>query len=256
MVTDRTMTGEMTTGTGEMTSAAVDERAPTLPEIARSLAFYALFYGYTVLLLLALAVVLLVAPRGVFAMVQAWTAVHRALVRHVLGIRVEVIGTPPQEGVFYALRHESFFEAIDLPQVLHRPCIFAKMELMRIPVWGRAGWAYGLIGVERDAGAKTLRTMLSHARARLAEGRPLAIFPEGTRVPVGQRVPLQSGFAGLYKLLSLPVVPVAVHSGTLYHRVWKRRGTIRYVIGATIPPGLPREEIEARVLDAITAPTP
>jgi 1-acyl-sn-glycerol-3-phosphate acyltransferase len=171
MVTDRTMTGEMTSG-------AVDERAPTLPEIARSLAFYALFYGYTVLLLLALAVVLLVAPRGVFAMVQAWTAVHRALVRHVLGIRVEVIGTPPQEGVFYALRHESFFEAIDLPQVLHRPCIFAKMELMRIPVWGRAGWAYGLIGVERDAGAKTLRTMLSHAARGWPKGARWRSFPK------------------------------------------------------------------------------
>jgi 1-acyl-sn-glycerol-3-phosphate acyltransferase len=235
----------------------VEERSATLPEIVRSLAFYILFYGFTVGLLLTLAVVLVVAPRGVFAMVQAWTAVHRAMVRHVLGISVEVVGTPPpQEGVFYALRHESFFEAIDLPQVLHRPCIFAKMELMRIPVWGRAGWAYGLIGVEREAGAKTLRAMLSHARARLAEGRPLAIFPEGTRVPAGQRVPLQSGFAGIYKLLSLPVVPVAVHSGALYHRVWKRRGTIRYVIGQTIPAGLPREEIEARVLDAITAPTP
>lgn len=238
-----------------MVTSAVEDRSPTLAEIVRSLVFYAVFYGFTVLLLLVLAVVLIVAPRGVFAMVQAWTGVHRALVRHVLGIRVEVVGTPPQEGVFYALRHESFFEAIDLPQVLHRPCIFAKIELMRIPVWGRAGWAYGLIGVEREAGAKTLRAMLSHARARLAEGRPLAIFPEGTRVPVGQRYPLQSGFAGIYKLLSLPVVPVAVHSGALYHRVWKRRGTIRYVIGETIPPGLPREEIEARVLDAITAPT-
>ena len=234
----------------------MDERSPTLPEIVRSLAFYVLFYGFTVGLLSALAVVLLLAPRGVFAMVQAWTATHRALVRHVLGIKVEVVGIPPGGAVFYALRHESFFEAIDLPQVLHRPCIFAKMELMRIPVWGRAGWAYGLIGVEREAGAKTLRTMLSHARARIAEGRPLVIFPEGTRVPVGERYPLQSGFAGIYKLLSLPVVPVAVHSGALYHRRWKRRGTIRYVIGQTIPAGLPREEIEARVVEAITAPTP
>jgi 1-acyl-sn-glycerol-3-phosphate acyltransferase len=70
------------------------------------------------------------------------------------------------------------------------------------------------------------------------------------------RYTLQSGLAGIYKLLSLPVVPVAVHSGALYHRTWKRRGTIRYVIGQTIPAGLPREEIEARVVEAITAPTP
>lgn len=230
---------------------AKTDRPASFGDVVRSLVFYVAFYTFTVGLLLALAVVLAVAPRGVFVMVQGWTGTHRWLVRHVLRIRVEVEGTQATGPVLYAIRHESFFEAIDLPQVFHRPCIFAKMELMRIPVWGRAGWAYGLIGVEREAGAKTLRSMLTHARARLAEGRPLAIFPEGTRVPSDARYPLQSGFAGLYKLLSLPVVPVAVHSGALYHRRWKRRGTIRYVIGEPIPAGLPREEIEARVLDAI-----
>jgi 1-acyl-sn-glycerol-3-phosphate acyltransferase len=70
-------------------------------------------------------------------------------------------------------------------------------------------------------------------------------------VPHGREAPLQSGFAGLYKLLGLPVVPIAVDSGPLYHRRWKRAGTITFRVGETIPPGLPREEIEARVLAAI-----
>lgn len=232
------------------------DRPATLSEIVRSLAFYAAFYTFTVGLLIGLAVVMALAPRGIEPMVHAWARTHRWLARHLVGIRVEVVGTPVGGKVLYALRHESFFEAIDLPVLLHRPCVFAKMELMRIPVWGRAGWAYGLIGVEREAGAKTLRAMLGHARKRLAENRPLAIFPEGTRVPAGQRYPLQSGFAGLYKLLALPVVPVAVHSGHLYHRRWKRAGTLRYVIGETIPAGLPRDEIEARVLAAIAPAAP
>ena len=62
---------------------------------------------------------------------------------------------------------------------------------------------------------------------------------------------LQSGFAGLYKLLALPVVPVAVNSGPLYHRRWKRPGTITLHFGEPIPPGLTREEIEAQVHAAI-----
>jgi 1-acyl-sn-glycerol-3-phosphate acyltransferase len=75
-------------------------------------------------------------------------------------------------------------------------------------------------------------------------------------VPHGTRPPLQAGFAGLYKMLGLPVIPVAVDSGPLYNRRWKRHGTIRYCFGAEIPPGLPREEIEARVHAAINALNP
>ena len=67
----------------------------------------------------------------------------------------------------------------------------------------------------------------------------------------GTQPPLQSGFAGLYKLLGLPVVPVALDSGPCYHRRWKRRGTITIRVGEPIPAGLPRDEIEARVVAAI-----
>jgi 1-acyl-sn-glycerol-3-phosphate acyltransferase len=87
----------------------------------------------------------------------------------------------------------------------------------------------------------------------VAANRPLAIFPEGTRVAHGQRPPLQSGFAGIYKMVGLPVVPVAVNSGALLRGFWKKRGVVTYRIGETIPPGLPREEMEARVHAAINA---
>ena len=96
-----------------------------------------------------------------------------------------------------------------------------------------------------------LRTMMKAARGHIATGRPLAIFPEGTRVAHGTRPPLQAGFAGLYKLMNLPVVPVAVNSGPLYHRRWKRPGTLTFRFCEPIPPGLPRAEIEARVHAAI-----
>ena len=95
--------------------------------------------------------------------------------------------------------------------------------------------------------------MVAAARQLSDAGRALVIFPEGTRVPHGHRPALQAGFAGLYKLLGLPVVPIAVRSGTIYHRRWKRRGTIDILIGDPIPAGLPREDIEARVLAAINA---
>ena len=208
----------------------------------------------TEILLVAVAVaVLTLAPARFRGYADGWSAYHRFCVRHLLGIRIAISGALPEGPLLVACKHESFFEAIDMPRLIANPSVFAKAELMRIPLWGKAATAYGLISVAREQGAKTLRAMVSAARKLSAEGRPLVIFPEGTRVPHGQRPPLQAGFAGLYKMLALPVVPIAVRSGTIYHRRWKRRGTIEILIGDPIPAGLPREEIEARVLAAINA---
>ena len=222
-------------------------------DILRSLIFYLAFYlgtvGYVFVALLTLAL----GPGAFPAVVNSWSGYHRGCARHILGIRLKLEGSLPPGPVLVAVKHESFYEAIDLPNLLPAPVIFAKAELLRIPLWGRAALRYGVIGVERDQGAKALRSMVASARALSGEGRPLTIFPEGTRVPHGTRPPLQSGFAGLYKLLALPVVPIAVDSGRLYHRTWKRPGTITVRYGEAIPPGLPRDEIEAGVHAAINA---
>jgi len=221
--------------------------------VLRSLAFYLVFYAGSLLIVLLAVIALAAGGRGLRAATHGWAGLHRWCARWLLGISVHLEGKRPDEPVLYALRHESFFEAIDLPNVLDRPVVFAKEELMRIPGWGHAAARYGLIPVARNRGAAGLRAMLAAARGYIDSGRPLAIFPEGTRVPHGQQGKLQAGFAALYKLLGLPVVPVAVNSGPLYHRRWKRKGVITMRFGEPIPPGLPREEVEARVQKAINA---
>lgn len=225
----------------------------TIFTIARNLAFYLAFYGGTVFFVLASLGSIPFSRTALSGIVRRWSAWHRTCARVLLGIRVVVRGELPHSGVLVAMKHESFFEAIDFPNLLENPAIFAKAELLRIPLWGKAGGLYGLIPIERDQGAKALRAMLAAARQYTATGRMLAIFPEGTRVPSGTRPPLQSGFTGLYKLLGLPVVPLAIDSGRLYHRRWKVPGTITIAVGEAIPPGLPREEVEARVHAAINA---
>lgn len=222
-------------------------------EVLRSLLFYAVFYAGSVGFVTAAALAMVVAPSGVQPIGARWSGFHRWCTRWLLGMRVVVEGTLPAGRVLAVFKHESFFEAIDLPNLLDNPVVFAKAELLRIPLWGRVAAGYGLVGVARNEGAKALRTMVAGAREAVDAGRVLAIFPEGTRVPHGDAPPLQSGFAGLYKLLALPVVPVAVDSGPAYHHRIKRQGTITYRVGETIPPGLPRPEIEARVRAAINA---
>ncbi|MFM5915988.1 MAG: lysophospholipid acyltransferase family protein [Novosphingobium sp.] len=232
-------------------------REPSLGDVLRSLVFYLLFYGGSVAIVIACVVTLFAAsPQTFRRTVDSWSLFHRWCMRNVLGITIAVEGEMPAGPAFVAMKHESFFEAIDLPQVLDFPGVFTKAELMRIPLWGLAGDRYGLITVEREQGAKTLRHMMQAAKRISGQGRPLAIFPEGTRVPVGTKPELKSGFAGIYKLLGLPVVPIAVNSGVLYHRLWKRSGVITYRIAPPIPPGLPRDEAEALVHAAINVLNP
>lgn len=221
--------------------------------VLRSLAFYLLFYGGSAFLVIASVVAVVARRRWLRGIVARWGHWHLWCVRRLLGIEVVLEGEIPDIPVLIAMKHESFFEAIDTPRLFAFPAVFAKHELFRIPGWGHSAIIYGLIPVARGDGARALRAMIANAKDRVAAGRPLVIFPEGTRVPPGAKPPLQAGFAGLYKLLRLPVVPVALDSGAPYHRVIKRRGRITYKVGEMIPAGLPRSEVEARVHAAINA---
>ncbi|MBV7265131.1 lysophospholipid acyltransferase family protein [Erythrobacter ani] len=225
----------------------------TLLAILRSLLFYPLFYGFSAILVVASVLAIPFGRERLKGVVALWGVWHRWCVCSLLGITIRQEGEIPDEPVLIAVKHESFFEAIDMPRLFSFPTVFAKRELFMIPGWGYSAKVYGLVPVARDGGARSLRQMIANARQRVSEGRPLVIFPEGTRVPHGEKPPLQSGFAGIYKLLGLPVVPIAVNSGPLYHRFDKRPGTITYRVGETIPSGLSRGEIEERVHTAINA---
>ena len=146
------------------------------------------------------------------------------------------------------------YETLELGRMLCNPAIVMKQELASIPVWGWAARRYGVIVVDREASAGALRRMLREAKVTLAAGRSVLIFPEGTRVAPGEQPPLRAGFAGLYRGLGLPVVPVAIDSGMVWLKHGpKRPGTVTFRFGEPIPPGLPRAEIEARVHAAINA---
>lgn len=187
------------------------------------------------------------------AMVRQWGRWQRWCARWLLGQRVEMQGKLPNRPVFFVFKHEAMFETIDMPMLLGRPVVFAKQELFSIPIWGPLALKYGLIPIERTAGASALRTMRKAALAAIADGRPVVLLPEGTRVPHGEKPPLRAGFAGLYKIIGLPVVPVAVDSGRLKHGWIRLPGTITYRVCEEIPPGLPRDEAEQRIHAAINS---
>ena len=169
-----------------------------------------------------------------------------------LGIRLVVRGRVPQEGVIVASKHTSMYETILTLYLFHHPAVVMKAELRKIPIWGFVADRHGSIFVERGKAGAALKSMLRQAKARAAEGRPIFIFPEGTRVPQGSAPPLKAGLFGVYGGLKVPVVPVTHDAGMCWTRGFvKQRGTVTVSFLPEVPPGLDREAMEAAVHEAI-----
>lgn len=225
--------------------------------MVRAMLFAVVFYGGTVLIILSGLAWAPFSKDAIRVTTRRWARFHRWCAARLLGIRGVIEGTPPTGAVLVAAKHQSMFETIDILLLLPDPVVVMKKELVDLPGWGWIARRYGIIAIDRAGGAGALRSMLGAGRAAVASGRPVAIFPEGTRVPVGDTPPLQAGFAGLYRTLGLPVVPLALDSGRTWRRGFvKRPGTVRFRFGEAIPPGLPRAEIETRVHVAINALEP
>lgn len=222
--------------------------------LLRSLLYAAIFYPATVVWVLIGVPASLFGRGPTLAVVLSWTDFHHWLCHRVLGIRTRVEGAIPPGANLIAVKHQSMFETLEMVRLTNLPIIVMKKELADIPLFGLLTRRYGVIPVERSAGAKALRNLVEEGRQAIATGRPVIIYPEGTRVPVGETPELKSGFAALYRALGLPVVPVALDSGRLWGRGFVHRsGTVTIKVSETLPPGLPRKDIEARVHAAINA---
>ena len=223
--------------------------------VVRSLIYTLVFFIGSIPIVLGAVLFALIGPKAVLIMPRTWARYHYWCLRWILRTEVRVEGVLPQHGAIVALKHESFCETYEVLRLFDAPAVVFKAELIRIPFWGRAALAHGVIPVARETGATALRRMLKAAREAVAAGRPVIIFPEGTRIRHGERPSLRPGVAGLYKALNLPVVPVAVDTGKLwaFKGFLKRPGTITFRVGETIPVGLPREVVESRIHTAINA---
>ena len=221
----------------------------------RSALFAVIFYTMTVLFVSAAWVAALISDAALRCVVSGWGRFHRRACHIILGQKVQIIGDLPQEPILYIFKHESMFETIDLLCLFDHPVVVAKQELIDIPFWGAIAKRHGVIGLRREDGAKAVRHLKAEAIKAVQSGRPICLFPEGTRVPHGETPSIKAGFAAVYHLLGLPVVPVAVNSGLVSPRnsFVKSPGTISYKVGEVIPAGLPRKEAEARVHAAINA---
>jgi len=223
--------------------------------MARSLLFNLLFY-VTTILFVVLGSPLLFGPRR-WAM--AALAVHGRfelwLLRIIVGTKLEVRGAEklPHGSCLVACKHQSAWETFGLIPLFRDPALLMKRELFWIPFHGWFSRKFEMIPVDRDKGPAALRRMLREARKRVADGREIIIFPEGTRRPPGAPPDYRTGVILLYEALGIPCVPVALNSGVFWPRrsLERRPGTIVVEFLDPIPPGLPKAEFLARLTEAI-----
>jgi 1-acyl-sn-glycerol-3-phosphate acyltransferase len=235
------------------------QTAPGLPATAlalvRTILFQIAFLGGSLVLVpLALVGGLVVPGLLLYLGPKLWASWFRLCSRWITGVRLDVDGAIPLGPHLFAIKHESAYEAIMTLWLFERPAVVMKAELRKIPIWGMAAARHGAIFVDRAGSSGMLRAMMKAAASASAAARPVVIFPEGTRVPPGTMPPLAAGFAGLYKMLKLDVVPIALDTGTVWPKGFvKYPGTVHLRVGDAIPAGLPRADVEARVHAAINA---
>lgn len=220
----------------------------------RNILFAIVFYSISVPIVLCAPIAALFGTRILRSYCMGWTGFGVWCARHILRIKFQVEGEMAAGPALYAAKHESMFETLALTNYLGTPAVVMKQELGDLPGWGWAARKYGAVIVNREASAKALRRMMHEAQGAMAEGRSILIFPEGTRVDPGEMPELRSGFPGLYRVLKLPLIPVALDSGRVWPRKGlKRSGVVTFRFLPPILPGLSREEVEAETHTAINS---
>src|SRR5262245_36549625 len=212
----------------------------------RSLLFNILFALWTGLIFV-LSLPTLVLPRNaVWWMGGLWVRGALLLLRATVGLGHRVTdGEHRIAGpAIYAAKHQSAWDTLVFPLLLDKPAYVLKQELIRVPLFGSYLRQCGMIPVDRQGGGAALKRMLKAARAAVAQGRSILIYPEGTRTPPGERRAYQPGVAALYGDLGIPVVPVALNSGLFWGRraFHKKPGTITIEFLPPIAPRLPRRD--------------
>ena len=223
----------------------------------RSALFLAWFLIITTILSLIFLPVLIL-PRGATVwLARLWARLTFWGLKIFAGIDWEIRGAAPKGPVLVASKHMSMWDTLALYLTLYEPAIVLKRELLRIPFYGWFLAKAAAIPIDRGAGASALRKMAEASRKVLAEGRPILIFPEGTRKQPGAAPDYKPGVAGLYGQLGVACVPVALNSGVYWTGFFKRPGTIVLQFLEPIPPGLRRDafmgQLENRIETATNA---
>lgn len=212
----------------------------------RSTLFNIAFYGTTALACVLCLPGLLLPKRQAMWIVKLFVHSVWFFERRILGLDFEVRGREhiPSTGSFIiAAKHQSPYETMKMHILFDDPAIVLKKELLKIPLWGWFLAKSDPVAIDRSRARESLGQMGEGGLRAKAQGRPIVIFPQGTRVHTWQTPqdkPYKAGVAKLRDATGLPVIPLALDSGFFWPRSsWiKKPGRVVFEFLPPVPENL------------------
>jgi 1-acyl-sn-glycerol-3-phosphate acyltransferase len=217
--------------------------------VLRALAFWLVFASTTVLAAIVVVLMFPLTLRARQKFVNAWVRFILWWLKSTCRLDYVVSGAEfiaDSGPAIVFSKHQSAWETFALQCIFPSQIWVAKRELLWIPFFG---WGLALmkpIAIRRGTGRAAVTQLIQQGEARLKDGLWVIIFPEGTRVPPGQRGRYRIGGAVLAEHSGYPIVPVAHNAGEFWPRrsFIKYPGTIQVRIGKPIiPAGKPAQEL-------------
>ena len=165
-----------------------------------------------------------------FWMAARWLGWQIDGARILCGIEVRITGmenlpTGKTDPAILLSKHQSTFETFLYPAIMPHPLAYVfKKELIYVPFFG---WAIGrmdMIHIDRSQRAQAFNKVVEQGKRLLAQGVWVIMFPEGTRIPRGQKGTYKIGGTRLAVETGAPVIPIAVTSA----KVWPRKAFIKH----------------------------
>jgi 1-acyl-sn-glycerol-3-phosphate acyltransferase len=178
-----------------------------------------------------------------YGFAQKWLTLSIDAARVLMGIRYQVQG---QENLpvgetspaILLVKHQSTYETFLMPAIMPHPLAYVfKKELLYVPFFGWSIGSLDMIHIDRSQRAKAFAKVVEQGQALLDRGVWVIMFPEGTRIPRGERGSYKTGGTRLAIATGAPVIPIAVTSAKCWPRkaFIKTPGVVDVSIGKPIP---------------------
>lgn len=127
-----------------------------------------------------------------------------------LGITLHQKGIVDNSVNMYILNHQSLLDIIVLEAISDTNlCWVAKKEIGQLPIFGHILKAPEMIAIDRDS-KKSLIQLLIDIKEKVAQNRPICIFPEGTRGRGDKLLKFKTGAKLAVEKLGLKVQPIVL----------------------------------------------